>query len=37
MDIYQSKQVNGMFENGEKTPISMNSETGKCTPYVSPK
>ncbi|WP_157972989.1 TolB family protein [Aureibaculum luteum] len=36
MDIYHSKKVNGKFENAEKTSISMNSKTGKCTPYVSP-
>ena len=37
MDIYQSKNLNGKFENAEKVLISMNSESGKCTPYVSPK
>ncbi|KGL63455.1 six-bladed beta-propeller, TolB-like protein [Polaribacter sp. Hel1_85] len=37
MDIYHSKEVNGKFEDAEKTTISMNSKTGKCTPYVSPK
>ena len=37
MDIYHSKQVNGKFEYAEKTSISLNSKTGKCTPYVSPK
>ncbi|WP_157972950.1 TolB-like translocation protein [Aureibaculum luteum] len=37
MDIYQSKNVNGRFENAEKTLISMRSKLEKCTPYVSPK
>ena len=37
MDIYQSKSVNGKFENAEKTLIVMNSKSGKCTPFVSPK
>ncbi|MDW7693385.1 hypothetical protein R9C00_01400 [Flammeovirgaceae bacterium SG7u.111] len=37
MDIYHSKKVNGKFENAEKTTISMNSKSGKCTPHVSPK
>lgn len=36
MDIYQSKKVNGKFENAEKTTILTNSKLGKCTPYVSP-
>jgi Tol biopolymer transport system component len=36
MDIYQSKHVNGKFENAEKTSIAMNSKLGKCTPFVSP-
>lgn len=37
MDIYHSKIVNGKFEDAERTSISMNSTSGKCTPYVSPK
>lgn len=37
MDIYHSKNVNGKFEDAEKTSISLNSKSGKCTPYVSPK
>ena len=37
MDIYHSKQLNGKFQDAKKTSISMNSKTGKCTPYVSPK
>jgi len=37
MDIYHSKQVNGRFENAEKTPITMNVPVGKCTPFVSAK
>ncbi|MDC9723382.1 MAG: hypothetical protein PSN34_11530 [Urechidicola sp.] len=37
MDIYHSKQLNGKFENAKKTIISIKSETGKCTPYVSPE
>ncbi|MTI31124.1 PD40 domain-containing protein [Xanthovirga aplysinae] len=37
MDIYHSNQVNGSFENAEKTPISVNLQVGKCTPYFSPK
>ncbi|WP_346881851.1 hypothetical protein [uncultured Algibacter sp.] len=37
MDIFQSKQTNGKFANAEKTSIVINSKTGKCTPYVSPK
>lgn len=37
MDIYRSKQINGRFEDAKKTIISVNSETEKCTPYVSPK
>jgi Tol biopolymer transport system component len=37
MDIYHSKEVNDKFEDAKKTTIWMNSETGKCTPYVSPK
>ncbi|NER18927.1 TolB-like translocation protein [Spongiivirga citrea] len=37
MDIYHSKQVNGMFQDAEKSSIWMNSQTGKCTPYVSPQ
>ena len=36
MDIYHSKNVNGKFENAEKTSIAMNSKLGKCTPFVSP-
>lgn len=36
MDIYYSKQINGMFENAEKTAIPIHEETGRCTPYVSP-
>ncbi|WP_432412492.1 hypothetical protein [Rasiella sp. SM2506] len=37
MDIYQSKEVKGKFEDAQKTSISMNIEIGKCTPFVSPK
>jgi len=37
MDIYHSRLVNGKCEDAEKASISMNSKTGKCTPYVSPK
>ncbi len=37
MNIYHSKQVNSTFEDAKKTSISINSKTGKCTPYVSPK
>ncbi|MGK0412399.1 MAG: hypothetical protein ACJA1B_000591 [Polaribacter sp.] len=37
MDIDQSKEVNGKFDDAEKTTISMNSKVEKCTPYVSPK
>jgi Tol biopolymer transport system component len=37
MDIYHSKEINGKFENAKKTSISMHTETGKCTPFVSPK
>jgi Tol biopolymer transport system component len=37
MDIYYSKMVSDKFEDAEKTSISMNSNNGKCTPYVSPK
>jgi hypothetical protein len=37
MDIYHSKEVNGKFEDAKKTSILMNSKTGKCTPFVSPK
>jgi len=37
MDIYRAKQINGKFENAERTTIRINSETGKCTPYVSPE
>ncbi len=37
MDIYNSKQKDGKFKNAEKTSISTNSKTEKCTPYVSPK
>ncbi|HDZ05678.1 hypothetical protein LCGC14_0066150 [marine sediment metagenome] len=37
MDIYNSKQVDGKFEDAKKTRISMNSIAGKCTPFVSPK
>jgi len=36
MDIYQSKQVNRKFIDAKKTSISMQQQTGKCTPYVSP-
>lgn len=35
MDIYHSKEVKGKFEDAKKTSISMNTETGKCTPFVS--
>jgi Tol biopolymer transport system component len=37
MDIYYSKQVNGIFENADKLTLSMNLKAGKCTPYISPK
>lgn len=37
MNIYHSKKVNGKFEDAEITLISMNSKSGKCTPFVSPK
>ena len=37
MNIYHSKLINGKFEDAVKTSISMNSKTGACTPYVSPK
>jgi len=37
MDIYRSEQVNGKFEDAVKISVSMNSETRKCTPFVSPK
>jgi len=37
MEIYHSKKENGTYGNAEKTPISMNLQTGKCTPYVSPQ
>jgi len=37
MDIYHAKQVNGMFEDAEKTSILVNAKSGKCTPYVSPE
>lgn len=36
MDIYRSKQINGKFENAEKTSIKIISKTGNCTPYISP-
>jgi hypothetical protein len=36
MDIYQSKQVDGQFQDAKKSPIAMMSETGKCTPFVAP-
>jgi len=37
MDIYFSKQVNGVFEDAKKTSISVNSKVRRCTPYVSPE
>ncbi|WP_344928230.1 hypothetical protein [Aquimarina addita] len=37
MNIYHSQQVDGKFINAEKTTISLNPETGTCTPYISPK
>jgi hypothetical protein len=37
MNIYQSKNVNGKFENTEKTSIAMNSKYGKCRPFISLK
>ncbi len=36
MNIYHSRKVNGKFEDAERTAISMDSEIGKCTPYISP-
>ena len=36
MDIYHSKMANGEFEEAEKAIITMNSDAGKCTPYISP-
>lgn len=36
MDIYQTKQLNGKFENAKKSEISGIAVSGKCTPYVSP-
>ncbi|QHI37129.1 hypothetical protein IMCC3317_25070 [Kordia antarctica] len=35
MNIYHSKQVNGTFEDSEKTSISMPLNSVTCTPYVS--
>ncbi|MEM0931371.1 MAG: hypothetical protein AAGJ12_02820 [Bacteroidota bacterium] len=35
MDIYLSKNINGKFKPAERIPI--NSKSGKCTPYISPK
>jgi hypothetical protein len=37
MNIYHSIRNNGKFGNAKKTPILGHSETGKCTPYISPK
>lgn len=36
MDIYFSKQVNGMFESAQKATIAMDTSIEKCTPYISP-
>lgn len=35
MDIYFSKQVNGVFLPAEKVPIPMEVNSYKCTPYIS--
>lgn len=37
MNIYHSKQVNGSYQNAEKTKIPVMSQVGNCTPYVSPE
>jgi len=36
MDIYYSEPTNGGFGNAKKLPISDESKTNKCTPYISP-
>ncbi|MEM7109072.1 MAG: hypothetical protein AAF519_12665 [Bacteroidota bacterium] len=36
MDIYQAKRVNNTFQDAEKVSISATSNSGRCTPYVSP-
>jgi hypothetical protein len=36
MDIYFSKQVNGIFESAQKASIKIDTPIEKCTPYISP-
>jgi len=35
MNIYQSRQINGLFEDAKKVAISNKPNTGICTPYIS--
>ena len=37
MDIYYSKLKKGKYQNAEKVEIPQELETGKCTPFISPK
>ena len=36
MEIYHSKQLNGVFQEAVKVEIPMKVASNKCTPYVSP-
>jgi len=35
MDIYQTQEKNGQFENAKRTAISQKPNNGICTPYIS--
>lgn len=37
MSIYKSKRINDKFSEAQKVSISMKTETGSCTPFVSPE
>lgn len=37
MHIYESKQINGEFQEAKKLTFSNEVDIGRCTPYVSPK
>ena len=36
MNIYRSKKINDKFSEAHKVAITMDSESGNCTPFVSP-
>lgn len=36
MDLYRARQVDGQIKEAERIQISAGTQSGKCTPYISP-